>query len=59
MMSNINLKLFLKDELEFEIRSRSRRLQGDVASLRKQLRDAVAAGVVTSTVKLTVNRCGR
>ena len=52
-MSVINPDLFLKHELEFEIKSRGGRPQGDVASLRKQLRDALASGGTTSLVKVT------
>ena len=52
-MSVINPDLFLKHDLEFEIKSRGGRPQGDVASLRKQLRDALASGGVTSLVKFT------
>ena len=54
-MKGINPDLFLKHELEFEIKSRSGRPQGDVASLRKRLRDALTSGEVTSTVKLTLS----
>ena len=43
-MSPVNVDLYVKDELEFEVRSRGKKPQGDVASLRKQLRDALAAG---------------
>ena len=53
MMSGVNVDLYHKDELEFEIRSRGKKLQGDVASLRKQLRNALAAGDEQSGVKLT------
>ena len=43
-MSSVNVDLYLKDELEFEVRSQGSRPQGDVASLRKQLRELIAAG---------------
>ena len=43
----------MKHELEFEITSRGGRPQGDVASLRKQLRDDLASGGTTSLVKVT------
>ena len=51
-MSPVNVDLYVKDELEFEVRSRGKKPQGDVASLRKQLRDALAAADGASHVKI-------
>ena len=52
-MSAINPDLFLRDELEFELRSRDKWTLGDVASMRKQLGEALAAGEVPSPVKVS------
>ena len=53
MMSGINMDLYVKDELEFDVRSRGKKPQGHVASLRKQLREALAAGEAMSGVSLS------
>ena len=37
-ISPVNVDFYLKDELEFEVRSRGSKPQGDVASLREQRR---------------------
>ena len=49
----VNVDLYFKDELVLEIRSRGKKPQGEVASLRKQLRDVLAAGDEPSGVKLS------
>ena len=50
-MSSVNVDLYLKDELEFEVRSRGGRPQGVVASLRKQIRLLIAAETEVSGFK--------
>ena len=51
-MNPVNVDLYVKDELEFEVRSRGDKPQGDVASLRKQLRELIAVGKEASRFKL-------
>ena len=52
-MNPVNVDLYVKDELEFEVGSRGKKPQGDVISLRRQLRDALAAGDEPSQVKIS------
>ena len=48
MTSSVNVDLFVKDELEWEVRFRGRKPQETVVSLRKQLREALASGEAPS-----------
>ena len=51
-MSVLNPELFLRDELEFELRARGRDPRGTVLVLRRQLREALAAGDSLSKVSI-------
>ena len=51
-MSGVDPDLFLRDELEFELRARGRNPKGAVTVLRKQLREALSAGDMLSAVDI-------
>ena len=51
-MSALNPELFLRDELEFELRARGKDPRGNVQILRRQLREALAAGDALSKVTI-------
>lgn len=51
-MVPINVELFRKDELDFEVRSRGGTSQEDVASLRRELREFIASRVRVSPVNV-------
>ena len=48
MSISVNVDLFVKDELEWEVRFRGRKPQESVVLLRKQLREALASGEAPS-----------
>ena len=52
-MSTLNPELFLREELEFELRARGKEPRGNVPILRRQLREALAAGDALSRVTIT------
>ena len=52
-MSVVDPDLFLRDELEFELRARGGNPKGAVTVLRKQLREALSAGGMLSAVDIS------
>ena len=51
-MSVLHPELFLRDEIEFELRARGRDPKGTVLVLRRQLREALSAGEALSKVTI-------
>ena len=43
-MTSINPDLFVKEEIEFELRARGKETRGNVQTLRRLLREALTAG---------------
>ena len=42
-MTSINPELFVREEIEFELRARGKETQGNVQTLRQRLREALTA----------------